>query len=411
MTKTSCTEKIWLSAVFLPLLCLGQARGQTVDGTQIVAYNDSGSVYNIENLDHSAFTTFNVGFLMPGGTPGSPDLTYDSEEQDSTAAGMQELSSNFVTGLNATEAAGKNVVLSFGGGDASSSAYSAFADTPADTATLASILTAYVTGAPTYTDANGVMHATYAGSTAFVGFNGIDLDYEDTTALTTGPGYDGTTFITNLTNDLRADLPAKDIITQAPQIPYLNTNYNANNGTRNSYQAIITNGPGGTITAAGTATTWLNVQIYNNPGFDGNTADGQKSVSGVVQAFETLVNQNPGIPTSKLVLTLPIHEDNANDNNTFTNAELTSIIQQINTFLASKGDGILAGVTGFELYSATYGNDPDSTYTTNDGINASFASTIQAADSVPEPSSIPLMAIGACGAVWLMRRGAVSKMR
>ena len=391
MLKNPLTEKGLLTAAALSLFWLGHARAQTIDGTQIIGYNDSSSVYNIENLDTSDFTTFIVGFIMPGGTPTAPNLTFDSAE-DSTYA--NELSASFVQGINTTEAAGKNVLLSFGGADATNAAYAAFGDNATDTATLAGILTAYVNGASTYTDGNGMSHpiTTYAGSTHFNGFSGIDLDYEDSGSFSSGNTFSGVTFLQNLTVDLRNDLGSK-IITQAPQTPYLNTSYAQNNS--GAYQAVLESGS--SPTAAGSATTWLNVQFYSNPSYDGNS-----DPDGVVAAFKTLVQDNPGIPTSKLVLTLPMY--NLGTDNTFTNSQIQYIITQINSYLKGLGDGAIAGVAGFQLYNPAYGNDTSTTPTALDSYNAAFASSIAQVASVPEPSSYVLLGVGALGLVWLMRR-------
>jgi len=53
------------------------------------------------------------------------------------------------------------------------------------------------------------------------GFDGVDIDFEDTNAFENAAGYDGVDFLTQLTDDLYSQLPQyQNIVTHAPQTPY-----------------------------------------------------------------------------------------------------------------------------------------------------------------------------------------------
>ena len=379
MNKTFFTAKGWLLLVSLLVLCLVQARGQTTSGTQIVGYNNANNMSTIASLANSPYTTIIDGFLEPtqASTAVAPALGFDTLSYSSTMDAAR------VTAFNSLRNAGKNVLLSFGGAGAGSS-YAIFAKAgttssgiayTADQATqnLANILAAYVTGASSYQNAitgATVPITTYDHSAGtFRGFNGIDLDFEDTQSFQTqgSPTYDGVHFLSQLTIDLRNNLGSGYLITHAPQTVYLDPAYTqGNTGTyglpSGGYQAVLTtnyanSNPNATLTAAGQATSWLNVQFYNNSADDGNN-----SVSGVVQAFENLVTENPSIPTSKFVLTLPVTSKNAGDN-FFTGPEITQIVKQINAWLTGRGKGTIAGVAGFELYQP--GASQQDTYNTD----------------------------------------------
>jgi chitinase len=138
---------------------------------------------------------------------------------------------NLQSNIQILQNAGKNVLISLGGGKGfPSSAYESYAQNVNE---LVEQLASFVTSN---------------------GFNGVDIDYEDDAGFT--GTYDGIEFLIALTNGLAQALPSgQNIITHAPQTPYWDPKYN------NAPYAEIWQGAGNQI-------TWINNQFYNNPPWD-----------------------------------------------------------------------------------------------------------------------------------------------
>jgi chitinase len=138
---------------------------------------------------------------------------------------------NLQSNIQILQNAGKNVLISLGGGKGfPSSAYESYAQNVNE---LVEQLVSFVTSN---------------------GFNGVDIDYEDDAGFT--GTYDGIEFLIALTNGLAQALPSgQNIITHAPQTPYWDPRYN------NASYAEIWQGAGNQI-------TWINNQFYNNPPWD-----------------------------------------------------------------------------------------------------------------------------------------------
>ena len=138
---------------------------------------------------------------------------------------------NLQSSIQTLQNAGKNVLISLGGGAGfPSSAYESYAQ-----------------------NVNGLVEQ-LVGFVTSNGFNGVDIDYEDDAGFT--GTYDGTGFLIALTNGLAQALPSgQNIITHSPQTPYWDPNYN------NAPYAEIWQGVGNQI-------TWINNQFYNNPPWD-----------------------------------------------------------------------------------------------------------------------------------------------
>ena len=390
-------------------LALGLTRaGAQTNGLEIIGYNNNFDPTIIRDLATSPYTTFIDGFLIPtaNSTGANPGLVFDNYRG---TADESQVSASRVGAYTAAQDAGKKVLLSFGGFGVDSSTYQTFAATPQATQTLANILAAYVTAGSSYF--NAVTQQTVPISThnpaggAFRGYSGIDLDFEDTQSFLATGTYNGVNFISQLTIDLRAALGNNYLITQAPQTPYLDpafANGPSSQYANGAYRAVFANNyntANPTATEAGLKTNWLNVQFYNNPGYDG---DG--TVSGVVQAFERLVTANPAISAKKFVLTLPLGQRNANDNNQFTSAQITDIVSQIDAFLKARGDGGIAGVAGFQL------SNFDLTQAQAEAADLAFANAILAG-VVPEPSTWALALCGTVALGWTLRRRRVSSAR
>jgi chitinase len=178
---------------------------------------------NVTSLIDSPTKIYIFSFLIVTSTNGG-------SFQLTIADGVYQLTSSIVDKLHN---AGKVVLLSFGG---ASMDWNIYRNLALNVGSLVDQLVSIVTD---------------------LGVDGIDIDYEDTAGLMGTAGYNGIDFLVNLTNKLEEKLPkGSNIITHSPQGPYVDpsiTGYLVNP----PYKAIIQR----------TNITWLNVQFYNNPGF------------------------------------------------------------------------------------------------------------------------------------------------
>jgi len=92
------------------------------------------------------------------------------------------------------------------------------------------------------------------------GADGVDIDFEDSDAFTGKAGYDGITFLSELTSGLHHALPSGSIITHAPQTPYWDKN--------SLYKAAYCN----LDSQVGSSIAWYNNQFYNNQRYDKDAA-------------------------------------------------------------------------------------------------------------------------------------------
>jgi chitinase len=93
-----------------------------------------------------------------------------------------------------------------------------------------------------------------------IGANGVDIDFEDSHAFTGRAGYDGITFLANLTTGLYQNLPQGSIITHAPQTPYWDQD--------SLYKAAYNH----VHSQVGNSIAWYNNQFYNNARYDRDAA-------------------------------------------------------------------------------------------------------------------------------------------
>jgi chitinase len=93
-----------------------------------------------------------------------------------------------------------------------------------------------------------------------IGADGVDIDFEDSDAFTGKAGYDGITFLSELTSGLYQALPSGSIITHAPQTPYWDKN--------SLYKAAYCD----LHSQVGSSIAWYNNQFYNNPRYDKDAA-------------------------------------------------------------------------------------------------------------------------------------------
>jgi len=160
--------------------------------------------------------------------------------------------------------------------------------------------------------------------------DGVDLDYEDNSAMNSGAGVN---WIINCTTTLRALLPAEKgyIITHAPQAPYFMSSY-----AQGGYLTIDKQ--------AGYAINWYNVQFYNQGSSDYSTYETLIETSDG-WAPETAVLQigNSGVPLSKIVIGKPVTQAGAVNTGYVDVNTLANIITQ-----AVSQTQWSAGVMGWE---------------------------------------------------------------
>lgn len=129
--------------------------------------------------------------------------------------------------------------------------------------------------------------------------DGIDIDYEDTDAITSPStaGYDPAAFLAGLSNLLKAEPGfAGRLISHAPQPPYLYPGAYASY-PQGPYQAVMAEG--------GASIDWLNIQYYNNPWYVGtSTTDQAQKVAGISGGGfpSSIMNLSRTIAPGKLVL-------------------------------------------------------------------------------------------------------------
>jgi chitinase len=184
----------------------------------VIYFSSGANQIPLAGIAGLPYTDVIIGFLIP-----DDDLVL----RGAGGAFNDDLRSN----VAALQDAGKNVLISLGGGAGfPSSAYESYAQ-----------------------NVNGLVENLVNFVTSN-GFSGVDIDYEDDAGFT--GTYDGIGFLIALTNGLAEALPAgQNIITHAPQTPYWDPNYN------HAPYAEIWQGAGNQI-------SWVNNQFYNNPPWD-----------------------------------------------------------------------------------------------------------------------------------------------
>jgi len=209
----------------------------SVEQRLVIYYNNNTTpLKNIVNMD---YTHVILSFLIPD--PSNPlNLVLSGN-----------LDNNVLGDIQTVQQAGKKVMISMGGETFSSAAYQAMVGKEDEVAAnIAAIVNQY-------------------------GFDGVDLDYEDTNAIMDKTPYDGPQFISDLTNALAGKLPSGALITHAPQPPYLcapGAPFNCPASTTGYVEVLQ---------KAGANISWLNMQYYNN---DWYVTPVDKVVTGYEQA-------------------------------------------------------------------------------------------------------------------------------
>ena len=112
----------------------------------------------------------------------------------------------------------------------------------------------------TYSDNVSALVEQIASCVGSIGADGVDIDFEDSDAFTGKAGYDGITFLCELTSGLYQALPSGSIITHAPQTPY----WDKNSLYKAAYYSLHSQ--------VGNSIAWYNNQFYNNPRYDSDAA-------------------------------------------------------------------------------------------------------------------------------------------
>jgi chitinase len=192
---------------------------------QLVTYLNANPNLSFEEMAQLPYTDFIFSFLIP---TGASDLKL-------RGSGWWCNPSSLKDNINTLQKGGKNVLISFGGARGIATAqYEAYSK---DVASLASDMVS-----------NWVKP---------YGFDGVDIDFEDTAAFESGAQYDGVTFLSSLTEELARQLPSgQNLVTHAPQPPYWGTTW-----LDEPCVKIWEN--------AGENVSWINNQFYGNAGWDG----------------------------------------------------------------------------------------------------------------------------------------------
>jgi chitinase len=239
---------------------------------------------------------------------------------------------NIKSAVDALHMFGKTVLLSFGGSTSqtSHSAYAACVNSGA-IPQVAQMLAKYVSD----TDADGV-----------------DIDFEDTSALQSSADYDGVYgFLIPLTNNLYNALTAlgpgpnglpRNIITHAPQTPYWFGDDSAWPWTYGTgpyllmYQALINAGQDSQI-------AWFNNQFYSNCGATGFAGSTRYDCTALARLESYYNIVNAGVPSIKLVMGFPLYQDaSALPFNPDNGNDVTDVLTQLQQWYPNRFGGVMA---------------------------------------------------------------------
>lgn len=199
-------------------------------------------------------------------------LTFISAERqgDEIVVTVSDNLKNQLSAVPLLQAVGQKVMISFGGG---------------------------LVGNDDYLPLVGHETALAAAIAEFVelnGLDGVDIDFEVSAAFHQVPPtgtLHGVLFLTKLTLALRAAMGPQALISHAPQGPFLDPSWHGG-----PYLQILRD--------AGDSVDWINIQYYNNPGFNSAIVPGDPSWS-----YAGLTSGNYGLdwPPEKTVVTKPVY--------------------------------------------------------------------------------------------------------
>lgn len=317
----------------------------------LMSYYNGGNGSVLAGASDTDYTHLTVAFLLP-----NPDnVTQLGFDAIGTSFYGTTISTGIAQAIRSVQASGRKVLLSFGGATVTSEQYATLsANIPALAANIASFVKNPVAedGLPLH-------------------FDGIDIDWEDTLAFSNPAvaGYNGVEFLTDLTIQLRLQLPSGEgwLLTHAPQPPYLSSDPNWSSNGIGGYIPVLN--------AIADKIDWVNMQYYNNPGF--------LTAAAAVQNYHDIVNgwsgipnvpDFAGLPASKLVVGKPALPGDAGSGWLPAQDVANDIIAPLVASYGTEFGG---------AFSWQFASDPD----------GAWAATVAGAFPVPEPSAHHLVAL------------------
>ncbi|WP_299136425.1 glycoside hydrolase family 18 protein [uncultured Tenacibaculum sp.] len=265
--------------------------------SKLISYYNNGSI-PLEHAVNLPYTDIILSFLY---TSESNPLSLQLAGGIAASTSPPELTQTTKNAIAKLKANGQKVLISFGGGEMSSVAYSKIAGHEKE---LAISIAEFIKN-------NNL--------------DGIDIDFEDTASFMGNANYDGVAFLVNLTQALRSELPSSQyLITHAPQPPYLEIG-----SGMDGYVKIMQQ--------VGNSIDWLNVQFYNNPPWSSNP---NQIVTSYWQ-FSKLAGLSP----EKIMIGLPVTSRDAGSGYMLIDEIITEVIEPI------QQNGILGGMMNWQFSS------------------------------------------------------------
>jgi len=349
---------------FLLSLLAASAISQVHADPRVIAYFNSGNGAFLEQAANYVYTHYVVSFLLPD--PSTNQLGFDAI---ATSMYGTTITTSVAQGIREAQAGGKKVILAFGGATVGSSQYATLnQNIPA----LASQIAGFVKN-PVAQDGLP-LH-----------FDGIDIDWEDTTAFSNPgtAGYSGVDFLIDLTSELRKpeNLPSSGgwSLSHAPQPPYLSDEFAWSSGGIGGYINVLN--------AQQSNIDWIDMQYYNNPGFV-TAEQALDNYHSIVEGWTGVpgIPDFIGLPSSKLVVGKPIAPNDAGSGYMPVGQFISSILDP----LSEEYGANFGGAFGWQLTSDT---------------NGAWGAAVSEAIAIPEPTTIALVAIASLGFL-LFRRNA-----
>lgn len=257
-----------LLATMLAVMMAFAGRSAEAETRYVIYYNSEATP--LAKAAEAGFTDIILSFL-----------TVPEGADDPFALVVPDAMQSYLADVPKLKAAGKRVLISFGGGDMKAGAWARVVGREAE---LAKLIAAFV---------------------AQHGLHGVDIDFEITEALYAPPhqrGFDGVALLIALTEALAKALPKAALISHAPQPPYLDPEWQGG-----PYLRILK--------AVGDRIDWISVQYYNNRGYDGPARThvvgegGEPFATSYINLVEATIGH--GWPASKLVVGKPVYKDDA----------------------------------------------------------------------------------------------------